>query len=75
MWDAFKDNNAEAVHLQGRASGFRNAFQGVPMVSALKYYLASRTNNEAWLRIRPPLLPLTDDQQFLLDRKLGLLRK
>lgn len=75
VWDAFKANDAAAVHLQGQASGLRNAFQGLPMIAALKYYLASRTGQEAWLRMRPPLVPLTADQQYLLDRKLGLLRR
>lgn len=75
VWDAFKANDATAVHLQGQASGFRNAFQGLPMISALKYYMASRTSEDAWLRVRPPLVPLDDDQRFLLDRKLGLLRR
>ena len=75
VWDAFKANDAGAVHLQGQASGLRNAFQGLPMIAALKYYLASRTGQEAWLRMRPPLVPLTGDQQYLLDRKLGLLRR
>ena len=75
VWDAFKANDAAAVHLQGQASGFRNAFQGLPMISALKYFLASRTNEDAWLRVRPPLVPLNDDQRHLLDRKLGLFRR
>lgn len=75
VWDAFKANDAGAVHLQGQASGLRNAFQGLPMIAALKYFLASRTGEEAWQRLRPPLVPLSDDQRFLLDRKLGLLRR
>lgn len=74
VWDAFKANDATAVHLQGQASGFRNAFQGLPMVASLKYYLATRTGTETWLQLRPPLVPLSDDQKFLLERKLGLLR-
>lgn len=75
VWDAFKANDAGAVHLQGQASGLRNAFQGLPMIAALKYYLATRADDETWLRVRPPLVPLTEEQRFLLERKLGLLRR
>lgn len=74
VWDAFKANDATAVHLQGQASGFRNAFQGLPTVASLKYFLATRTGTDTWRQLRAPLVPLTEDQAFLLERKLGLLR-
>lgn len=52
---------AGAEELQVRITAIRNALQGQPMVPGLKAVVARERGDEAWLRVRPPLLPLAPE--------------
>jgi len=55
-------------HANGSKSGndylvkVRKSFEGLPFTGALKSYLAEKTQNEAWLNVRPPNHPITPNQ-------------
>ena len=48
--------------LQKRADAIRLVFQKVPMIPALKAAVAHWSGDPAWVRVRPPLVELTEAQ-------------
>jgi len=57
-FDAWRAGDAEAVAAQGRISALRALVERQPLVAALKCLLAHYRGDRAWLRLRPPLVPL-----------------
>jgi len=60
---------AEAA--QEKLSEVRSIIFGFPLFAATKEVLAQHANDESWRRLRPPLLPLTTDQQNELAQQLA----
>lgn len=55
-----------AEELQAGLNDIRNAVMAFPMIPALKATVAHFSNDEQWRLVRPPLLPLADDQNTVL---------
>jgi 4-hydroxy-tetrahydrodipicolinate synthase len=53
-----KRDDADADALQAAVASVRAAFEGHPMIAALKAFTAHRTGDERWRNVRPPLVPL-----------------
>jgi 4-hydroxy-tetrahydrodipicolinate synthase len=58
LLDRWRDPDAEA--LQAELITVRKAVESRGMIPALKAVLAERYRDPAWLAVRPPLLPITD---------------
>jgi len=71
---AWEDGDAGALRAaQERASANRMKLQGYPpMIAAVKASIASRTGNEGWLNIRPPLMCLSKQDADELVASLDL---
>ena len=54
--------SSDAAALQRQADQVRQIFQRFPMIAALKQTLAHNRDDSNWQRVRPPLVPL-DEQQ------------
>jgi 4-hydroxy-tetrahydrodipicolinate synthase len=52
----------EASALQARVTAARSVFEALPMIPALKRFVAGRTGDERWHVLRPPLVPLSAAQ-------------
>ena len=63
---------ADAPQRQQRLDQIRSIFQSVPMIAALKAATAHYSKDSAWLRVRPPLLPLGAGEIEPLLEKLAL---
>jgi 4-hydroxy-tetrahydrodipicolinate synthase len=61
---------AAARELEERVKVKRAAFEGYPMIPALKGYLAATTGNARWRSVRPPLTLLNDDDVAQLIKKV-----
>ena len=48
---------------QERLTTLRTAFASLPTIAALKHLLASWHNNPDWATVRPPLVPLDDEEK------------
>jgi len=68
LFRTWKDPGAEAQ--QAALDEVRAVFQRYPMIAALKATIAHRRRDAAWTAVRPPLLPLTAEQQQALDEEL-----
>ncbi len=63
-----KHNSGE---LQATVSATRQAIQAFPLVSATKSVVAAIHKDQAWNRLRAPLMPLSNDDQKTLLAALG----
>ena len=73
----WKHREAVADEDSAELRELRSIIQSVPMVAAVKSLLAARTQNAAWRRILPPLMPLDGDNLekiSVLARRLGYQR-
>ena len=60
----------DAGQRQARLNEIRQIFESLPMIPALKTATSIYSGDSKWLRVRPPLLPLTTDQQAGLQDQL-----
>jgi 4-hydroxy-tetrahydrodipicolinate synthase len=61
---------ADADALQSGLDAIRTIFQKWPMIAALKRAIAHWGHDEAWSRVRPPLVELNNDQSAALIGEL-----
>ena len=61
VFERRKKTNAD--ELQSKISQIRKAIQAYPMIPALKTIVADFYGESEWLRVRPPLTQLADQQQ------------
>lgn len=74
LWENWQQE--DAADRQQSLDLCRAFFQGFPMIATLKATLAHYAQDPEWIRVRPPLLPLTGQQQADLVaglQKLGFL--
>jgi 4-hydroxy-tetrahydrodipicolinate synthase len=55
-------NNKIAKGLEGKLIRFREVMEKYPMIPALKQIMSEITNNQEWLRLRPPHVPLRKEK-------------
>jgi len=67
-WES--DDMSEA---QARLTSVRKAFEAFPFIPGLKTMMARWTENDAWLNMRPPFLPLTREGSADLQERLNAL--
>jgi 4-hydroxy-tetrahydrodipicolinate synthase len=60
----------EAAQAQARLDAVRQAIQQYPMIAALKWTIAHYRKDSRWQRQRPPLRPLSEQQQIALLAQL-----
>lgn len=60
----------QAAELQQALNDVRGALQQYPMVAALKAVIAHFSEDTDWGRVRPPLMPLPDEQTAILIEQL-----
>ena len=58
VWDAFRAGNVDVVALQAEIDATRYAIEAHPLVPALKLIAAHYRADDAWRRVRPPLVVL-----------------
>jgi 4-hydroxy-tetrahydrodipicolinate synthase len=56
----YRTDVAEVV--QDRLTGVRKVFEAYPFIPALKFMMAERTGQPAWRSMRPPLVPLSEEE-------------
>jgi 4-hydroxy-tetrahydrodipicolinate synthase len=61
-----------APRSQGEVAACRVAFQGLPIVAAVKAVLATIHNDAAWHHLRAPLSPIANDVEAKLLKAIGL---
>ncbi|BCB07231.1 dihydrodipicolinate synthase family protein [Vreelandella venusta] len=54
-----------------KAMSVRDAYSGLPLVAAVKQTVFTSTGNPSWCEMRPPLVPLSHDQNVLLKSRLS----
>jgi 4-hydroxy-tetrahydrodipicolinate synthase len=64
---------ADADAQQAALDQVRAVFQSFPMMAALKAAIARHAGDEAWLALRPPLVPLSAAQRVQLAARLDAL--
>jgi len=57
LYDTWR--SAEADALQAKVAATRELIQRQPLIPMLKHIVARDTDDDAWLRVRPPLVPLS----------------
>lgn len=62
--------SSEADNLQNQLTALRLAIQTYPLIPALKSIMASATDQADWLYMRPPHIPLKDEEAEALKREL-----
>jgi 4-hydroxy-tetrahydrodipicolinate synthase len=60
LYEQWQDPSADRQ--QAALNELRDLVQGYPMIPALKATVARYASDQDWKRVRPPLLPLADDQ-------------
>lgn len=72
-YDLFLNKDPAAEKSQAAINAVRTVLNRVPMISALKWIMAKRENNDHWLHIRPPLEPLSipDAEKIMRGLRLG----
>jgi 4-hydroxy-tetrahydrodipicolinate synthase len=63
-------SGAEQRALQEKLSDFRRAIQKFPLIPAVKQAHAWRTGDDGWLRMLPPLRPLSANETVLLRAEM-----
>lgn len=59
----------EAEHWQAQISQLRPTYQGLPPIASIKQMMAHYRNDAGWLRLRPPLVQLSESEaEGLLSR-------
>lgn len=72
VFDAYENGDLEADRMQEESTALRKALEARPMIPVMKAILADARDDDAWLRVRPPLLPLSPaDRQALLNELRG----
>jgi 4-hydroxy-tetrahydrodipicolinate synthase len=67
----WQDPGAERI--QQRVTAVRAAVEAYPLIGATKALLADYYGDQSWLRVRPPLLPLGEEQVTALRAALSAL--
>jgi 4-hydroxy-tetrahydrodipicolinate synthase len=62
----------DAVAMQADLDKIRSAVADYPMIPALKATVAAFSGDDSWRAVRPPLVPLSDDE---LSKLTATLRK
>jgi 4-hydroxy-tetrahydrodipicolinate synthase len=70
VWDAFESGEGAARVQQQEIARTRGILQGYPMIPAMKFLLAHARDDQAWRRVRPPLLTLAEGDGRALVREL-----
>tara|TARA_Y100001934_G_C12347545_1_gene773649 strand:- start:639 stop:1574 length:936 start_codon:yes stop_codon:yes gene_type:complete len=73
IFDSWLNGNAETPTLQEHALSVREAFGRHALVPALKEFSHWSSKNQSWLRMRPPLVPLTPEEIKTLHSDLSSL--
>jgi 4-hydroxy-tetrahydrodipicolinate synthase len=73
LYDNWQAADAEAR--QTELMWMRDVLTGLPAIPALKALVAQRTGDPGWLRVRPPFVSLTPEQQTALYERAGVLVK
>lgn len=60
----------EAEEWQAQIGQLRPTYQGLAPIPALKQIMAHYRNDEAWLRLRPPLVQISDEEAEMLLSKV-----
>ena len=61
----------DAERMQSRLNSIRNLFQQFPMIAAVKATAAHFRGDPEWIRVRPPLVELDQEQRSVLLKKLA----
>lgn len=70
VYDAWANGSDDAAERQAAISALRQVLQAYPLIPVLKQIVAWQRGDDAWLRLRPPLAPLSADQAAALRRAL-----
>lgn len=62
--------DSDAGQKQAQLNQIRDIFQSFPMIAALKAATAQYAEESAWLRVRPPLVPLSKQELEKLTQQL-----
>jgi 4-hydroxy-tetrahydrodipicolinate synthase len=68
-------NEVHAAALDRAVNEMRSAFETLPVIPALKAYLAQTTGVDSWRNVRPPLRSLTAGETTQLLLKLDKARQ
>lgn len=68
LWAQWRTPDAD--RLQAECTELRNAIARFPMIPALKETIAHYTGDPGWSTVRPPLVPLSDEQKMQLSAEL-----
>ena len=71
VYDAFQAGRPDAAALQESVTAVRQILQRRPMIPAMKAILAEAHHDDAWRRVRPPLLTLPRDEGRALWAELA----
>ncbi len=71
LYDGWGGDRSEA--LNDVVCAMRRTADRYPLIGAMKAVLAQRTGDPAWLRVRPPLTPLPQEQAKALNQELEAL--
>lgn len=71
VFNAWQDGAGDVDTLQLQITQTRDVIDGYPMVPALKYITAARYEDEAWRRVRPPMVELDADAGQRLLKELS----
>ncbi|GAK55207.1 dihydrodipicolinate synthetase [Candidatus Vecturithrix granuli] len=67
VFDAWQARDLDRAHeLQAYLTTIRVTFEHYPFIPGLKSYLAHITDQDHWLAMRPPFLPLSDEKLSVL---------
>lgn len=61
LFEGWRSDDADRI--QAECTAFRKAVATLPMIPALKATIAHCTNDDVWVRVRPPLVELTGAQR------------
>ncbi|MBL09880.1 MAG: dihydrodipicolinate synthase family protein [Acidiferrobacteraceae bacterium] len=73
IFDGWLNENTETPTLQEHALSIRETFGRHALVPALKEYAHWSSKNKSWLRMRPPLAPLSPEESKTLHTELSAL--
>lgn len=68
LFDSWQGSDAE--QMQQQLNPVRNIFQTFPMIPALKATTAVYSGDSNWLRVRPPIVAMSDDQVGAMQSQL-----